>query len=80
MSVRPQTLPIHPSLSDGICSLLLRQTHHFRDYRGRRDLDQYNVIQPNFVERIFQCQTPLDLMRFDHALQDIFNLENFSTA
>jgi len=70
-------LTVDPSLSDGIRCLLLRETQHFRDHRSRCDFDENNMVQANLVERVLQSQTSLNLVRFDHALQNVLDLEDF---
>ena len=45
---------------------------------GRGDLDQNDVVEPDAVERVDQCKAALDLMRFDHALEDVLDRDMFT--
>jgi hypothetical protein len=45
-----------------------------------RDLDEDDVVEADAVERVQQCKTALDLVRFDHALEDVFDGDMLALA
>jgi len=47
---------------------------------GRGDLDQDDVIESDAVERVEQREAALDLVRFDHALEDVLDRDVFALA
>ena len=47
---------------------------------SRCDLDEDNVVEADAIERVEQCETALDLMRFDHALEDILDRDGLALA
>lgn len=52
VSICPQTLTINPSLRNRIRRLLLRQTQQLGNHSSTGNLDQHNMVQPDFVERV----------------------------
>jgi len=50
------------------------------DDGGRGDLDQDDVIESDAVERVEQREAALDLVRFDHALEDVLDRDVFALA
>jgi hypothetical protein len=45
----------------------------FRHDRGGRNLDEDNVVEADAVERVEQRKTTLDLVCFDHSLENVFD-------
>lgn len=80
MTVCTQTLTINPRLGDSIGSLLLIQTQQLGRNSGSRNLDKHNMVQTNLVERVLQREHTLNLMRLDHSLQDITNLQDLALS
>ena len=50
------------------------------DDGSRGDLDQDDVIESDAVERVEQREAALDLVRFDHALEDVLDRDVFALA
>ena len=49
-------------------------------YRGGRDFDKDDVVEADAVERVEQRKTALYLVRFDHALEDVFDGDMLALA
>jgi hypothetical protein len=47
---------------------------------GRGDLDEDDVVEADAVERVEQREATLDLVRFDHALEDILDRDALALA
>src|SRR5690348_9069227 len=71
MAVSTQRLPIDPRLGKSIDDLRAAGAQQMHDHRNRSNLYQYDMIQPDTVEAIFQCQATLDLICLDHGDQDV---------
>jgi len=71
VAIRSHTLAIHPSLRDRILRLLLAKSHHLADDSCRSHFHEHDMVQADFIVRILQRQTSLNLMRLDHPLQHI---------
>lgn len=80
VAVCPQRLAINPRLRDSIGGLALVETQHTRDNSGGGDLDQHDVVQADLVVRVLEGQAALDLVRLDHALQNITDGENLAAG
>lgn len=51
---------------------------HFANHRGRSNLDEDDVIQSNAIERVQECKLALNLVGFDHALQNVLDSHRLS--
>ena len=69
--VGAQRLPVDPRVGDRVDDLVARAAHHVRDHRGRRDLHQHDVVEPDAVEAVLERDHALDLVRLDHAGQHV---------
>ena len=47
---------------------------------GRGDLDEDDVVEADAVERVEQREAALDLVRFDHALEDVLDRDALTLA
>jgi hypothetical protein len=47
---------------------------------GRRNLDEDDVVEADAVEGVKQREDALDLIRFDHALEDVFDRDVLALA
>ena len=45
---------------------------------GRGDLDEDDVVEADTVERVEQREAALDLVRFDHALEDVLDRDGLA--
>jgi hypothetical protein len=45
---------------------------------GRGDLDEDDVVETDTVERVEQREAALDLVRFDHALEDVLDRDGLA--
>jgi hypothetical protein len=45
---------------------------------GRGDLDQDDVVESDAVERVEQREATLNLVRCDHALEDVLDRDVFA--
>src|SRR3546814_8863277 len=51
-----------------------------RNHCGRGDLDQYDVIQADLVEGVFQCNAALDFVRSEEHTSELQSLMRISYA
>jgi hypothetical protein len=49
----------------------INDVQQLRNHCRASNLDQYDVVQANAVERVQKCQGTLDFMGLDHAFEDI---------
>lgn len=47
---------------------------------GTRNLDEDDVVETNAVERVEQGKATLNLVRFDHAFEDVANGKRLTLA
>jgi hypothetical protein len=50
------------------------------DDGGRGYLDEDDVVEADAIERVEQREATLDLMRFDHALEDVLDSDTLALA
>ena len=65
-------LAVDPRERQRVDDLVARQAEHVRDDRGRRDLDQHDVVEADAVEAVLERDHALDFMGLDHRRKDIF--------
>ncbi len=70
-------MPIDKRLRYRVDQLVARQTNQLADHRGRRQLYQQHMIEPDLVERVLERDTALNFVRLDHADQHVFHRQRF---
>ena len=80
MAVSTKRLSVDESLRDSVDSLLSVKTEQFGDNGSRSDFDEDDVVETDAVERIEQSQSTLNLVCFDHRLEDVLHREVLSGA
>ena len=75
VAIRAQALAVDPCQRERVDGLFAREAEQLAHDRGGRDLDQHDVIEADFVERVFQRDAALNLVGLDHGRQNIAHLE-----
>lgn len=73
MTERPQALSINEHLGDDVDRLRVREAEQLGNDGGRGELDEDDVVQSYAVERVLQGHAALDLVRHNHALEDVLD-------
>ncbi|CAB3773046.1 hypothetical protein LMG29739_06363 [Paraburkholderia solisilvae] len=73
MAVRAQRVPIDERERHRVDQLVAREADQLADHRGRRELDEQHMIEPDLVERVLERDAALNFVRLDHADQDVFH-------
>lgn len=73
-------MAVNEGLRDGVTCLSLTEAHHLGHDSCGSQLDQNDVVQTDFVERVLQSHAALDLVCPDHCLKDISDLEDLAIA
>ncbi len=77
MAVYAQGAAVSPGVGKRADDLFVRAAEHRRCDSAGGDADEQDMIQTDAVVTILQRQDALDLMGFDHRLQDIGDRERF---
>lgn len=80
MPVGSERLAVDPSLGDSITGLGLVEAHHLCNNCGGGELDENDMVETDLVERVLQGHAALDLVRPDHSLEDVSDLENLAVT